>query len=255
MSDKQIEAAVAKLNAMRLDELPDLFAPTPLAAILSVKAFDRPAYEKLLVKWKQMGFSSWNDLKIEVGKLEKKLSAPGSLGADGQPLDPRAPLASAKRFRAEVHPTLLWYQSDWLLYRGSHYDVVEADKIKADIYEFVEKAGGFDPDAKKVGNIVDALKGVALAERGTYSPPCWLEDDELGIDYPADEILACRNGLLHLQSKELMEPTPRFFTRNGLPYNFDPAAPEPRRWLKFCDEVWVVIPHKSPCCRKCSAIC
>lgn len=238
MSDTQIDAAVEKLNAMRLDELPDLFAPNRLAVILSVKAADRPAYEKLFTKWKLMGFTAWNDLKIEVGKLEKKLTASGGGIARSNPLDPHAPLLAAKRFRTEVHPTLLWYQSDWLLYRGNHFDVVEPDKIRADIYDFVEKAGGFAPDAKKVGNIVDALKGVSLAERGTYSPPCWLEEDDLGLDYPADEILACRNGLLHLPSGKLMELTPRFFTRNGLPYDFDPAAPEPDRWLKFCDEVW-----------------
>jgi len=237
MSDPQIDAAVAKLEAMRLDELTDLFDPAHLAVLVSVKAANRATFEKLMVRWKQMGFSAWHDLKIEVGRLEKTLSAGGGHGG-GDPLDPQAPLATAKRFVAEMHPTLLWYHSDWLLHRSTHYEVVEPDKVKGDIYAFIEKTGGFAPDAKSVGNVIDALKGVALVERGTFAPPCWLEEDELGLDYPADEILACGNGLLHLPTGTLMESTPRFFTRNGLPYDYDPAAPKPERWLRFLDEVW-----------------
>src|SRR5690606_6528259 len=131
-----------------------------------------------------------------------------------------------------------WYHSDWLLHRGTHYEVVEPDKVKGDIYAFIEKTGGFAPDAKSVGNVIDALKGVVLVERGSFEPPCWLKEDELGLDYPADEILACSNGLLHLPTGTLMESTPRFFTRNGLPYDYDAAAPKPERWLRFLDEVW-----------------
>lgn len=238
MSDPQIEAAVTKLEAMRLDELTDLFDPAKLVVLVSVKAADRAAFEKLMVRWKQMGFSAWHDLKIEVGRLEKKLSASGGFGGSSDVLDRDAPLATAKRLRAEVHPTLLWYQSDWLLHRGTHYEAVEPDKVKGDIYAFIEKTGGFPPDAKSVGNVIDALKGIALVERGSFVPPCWLEEDELGLDYPAEEILACRNGLLHLPSGRLTESTPRFFTRNGLPYDYDPKAPRPERWLRFLDEVW-----------------
>ena len=127
---------------------------------------------------------------------------------------------------------------DILILLGKDFLGQQPDKVKGDIYAFIEKTGGFAPDAKSVGNVIDALKGVALVERGTFAPPCWLEEDELGLDYPADEILACGNGLLHLPTGTLMESTPRFFTRNGLPYDYDPAAPKPERWLRFLDEVW-----------------
>ncbi|MFN4274104.1 MAG: phage/plasmid primase, P4 family [Aliihoeflea sp.] len=234
MSDPQIEAAITKLEAMRLDELTDLYDPAKLAVLLSVKHANRAAFEKLFVKWKQMGFSGWHEIKVEIGKLEKKkLAGPGP--SDGG-LDPDTPLATARRFRDDMHPTLLWYQSEWLLHRGSHYVVVEPDKVKGDIYKFIDRVGGFSPNATAVSHVLDALKGEALAERGTFSPPCWLDEDEL--DYPAHEILACRNGLLHLSSGTLLDPTPRFFTRNGLPYAYDTGAPEPQRWLQFLNDVW-----------------
>ena len=237
-----VDAIVAKLEAVPLDQLADLFAPDHLAALVAVKTANRAAFEKLLGRWKQAGFSSWHDLKIEVGRLEKRASSPGGRVADGDPLDPRTPLVTAKRFVAEMHPTLLWYQSDWLLHRGTHYEAVEPDKVQGDVYTFIDMVGGFAPDAKSVGNVIHALKGLVLAERGVYTPPCWIDENEL--DYPADEILACRNGLLHLPTGTLLEHTPRFFTRNGLPYNYDPAAPVPKRWLRFCEKVWAHDPEQ-----------
>jgi putative DNA primase/helicase len=234
MSDDQIDAAVAKLEAMRLDELTDLFAPDRLAVLLSVKVANRAAYERLMMRWRQIGFSAWNDLKTEVGKLEKaKAGTPAAADA----LDPEAPLDAAKRFRKEIHPTLLWHQSEWLLYRGTHYEVVEPDKIKGDVYAFLDRHSAVPPKARAVADVLDALKGVALAERGAFSPPCWLDEDEM-FDPPATEILACRNGLLHLPTGSLLASTPRFFTRNGLPYDYDAKAPRPERWLRFCQEVW-----------------
>lgn len=254
MSDPQIDAAVAKLEAMRLDELTDLFDPAHLAVLVSVKAANRATFEKLMVRWKQMGFSAWHDLKIEVGRLEKTLSAGGGHGG-GDPLDPQAPLATAKRFVAEMHPTLLWYHSDWLLHRGTHYEVVEPDKVKGDIYAFIEKTCGFAPDAKSVGNVIDALKGVVLVERGSFEPPCWLKEDELGLDYPADEILACSNGLLHLPTGTLMESTPGSSPATACPT----TTIQPRRSRNAgCGSSMrcgATIPSRSPCCRRFSAIC
>ena len=67
-----------------------------------------------------------------------------------------------------------------------------------------------------------------------FEPPCWLRGD----GPPALEILACQNGLLHLPSRQLQDPTPDFFTRNALAFAFNPAAPEPKEWLAFLDSIW-----------------
>ena len=48
-------------------------------------------------------------------------------------------------------------------------------------------------------------------------------------DWPASEILAAKNGLLHLPSSTLLLPTARFFNVNALDYAYDGGAPE-RGW-------------------------
>jgi putative DNA primase/helicase len=64
--------------------------------------------------------------------------------------------------------------------------------------------------------------------------PCWRVTSE----YPAHEIVACRNGLLHLPSGKLLAATPNFFTANALDYDYDAAAPAAARWLDFLHELW-----------------
>ncbi len=55
---------------------------------------------------------------------------------------------------------------------------------------------------------------------------------------PPRELIACRNGLLHLPTGDLIPATPRYFTHNALAFDFDPNTPEPRQWLAFLHQLW-----------------
>jgi putative DNA primase/helicase len=81
---------------------------------------------------------------------------------------------------------------------------------------------------------MDALRALCHVPTSTVQP-CWLGADP-GID-PFD-VLACRNGHLHIPTRELRAPTPTFFTTNGLDFDYEPDAGEPERWLRFLDDLW-----------------
>jgi putative DNA primase/helicase len=90
-----------------------------------------------------------------------------------------------------------------------------------------------------VGNAAQALAGLSLLP-STVEPPAWLGGEG---PFPADEVLACRNGLLHLPSLAdgrglLLPPSAKFFARNALGYDYRPDAPEPKEWLSFLRQVW-----------------
>lgn len=156
------------------------------------------------------------------------------------------PLRSARMFVARRRPTLLRYNGEWLTYGAGAYHDLETDTIKADLYVFLHAAvtisrkddvpveQPFCPNRHKVADVLEALNAETHVARETFAPPCWLS----GEGPPPDELLACRNGLLHLPSGELLAPTERFFTRNALAFDFDGNAPEPTRWLSFLREVW-----------------
>ncbi|GLQ11449.1 hypothetical protein GCM10007913_33810 [Devosia yakushimensis] len=106
--------AVQKFRALPVTELNGLFADDKKVALLALRQKDRPAYEDLFDFWRQNGWRNVHALKREVESFARQMSKP-----TGQ-LDPDIPMASAKRFREEVYPTLIRYENDWLVHRGSH---------------------------------------------------------------------------------------------------------------------------------------
>jgi putative DNA primase/helicase len=47
-----------------------------------------------------------------------------------------------------------------------------------------------------------------------------------------------KNGLLDIDSRRLHPHTPLYFSTVSVPFDYDPAAPEPKRFLAFLDELW-----------------
>jgi putative DNA primase/helicase len=90
------------------------------------------------------------------------------------------------------------------------------------------------------GDVLNALAGMTLLP-STVTTPSWLGGCE--PPFPADEVLACRNLLVHLPRVAegigySIPPTPRFFSRNALDYDFLHDAPEPRNWIAFLQQLW-----------------
>lgn len=93
-----------------------------------------------------------------------------------------------------------------------------------------------------VGNIIAQMKAQSIIY-SSVTPPAWIGEGERKFN--AEEIIVCRNGVVSLpaftaepQADYLSPATPDFFTFNSLPYDFDPAAPEPELWLEFLDGLW-----------------
>jgi len=170
-------------------------------------------------------------------------------------LDPGDPLPSARAFTTARHlvdGVLALRHQAGLFYvfqrETSCYRDVEEAAIRAAVYAFLEaqlrwtKPSGrgapklvpFAPNTHKVSNVVDALRAHTVLS-STSSAPCWLHG-EPGLD--PFEILAGRNGLLHIPSRTFVPATPTFFALNGLNFAIDLDAPPPESWLHFLDSLW-----------------
>jgi putative DNA primase/helicase len=44
--------------------------------------------------------------------------------------------------------------------------------------------------------------------------------------------------LLNVEQRKLLPHTPQYFNQTFVPFEYDPAAPEPIQWLRFLDELW-----------------
>lgn len=89
------------------------------------------------------------------------------------------------------------------------------------------------PNRRKIADVLDALAAAThLSE--AIDPPAWLDDSPI----QAGEVVACTNGLLHVGTKKLDRLTPLYFNRVAVPFDWDPAAPPPNRWLGFLNQLW-----------------
>jgi P4 family phage/plasmid primase-like protien len=190
--------------------------------------------------------------QIEKARAEVVSDAPAEEQARGNAdkppiLSKNTPYKSAAEFLFRERPHLKHFNDDWLTYDGAAYAELEDATVRAEIYAFLERArvrvkdeagnwtlAPFNPNTSKVSQVIDALEARAHVPRDLYAPPCWLE----GAGPPPREIVACRNGLLHLPTGELLDATPRFFTRNALGFAHDPDAVETSEWLGFLRSLW-----------------
>jgi putative DNA primase/helicase len=152
-------------------------------------------------------------------------------------------LASSVRDGAK---TLRHYRGAWWRWNGRVWEEAEGRAIKSWLYAELDqrcylkhtKDGPeptpWAPTKRKVADVEEAA--AALSHLGeAHDAPCWLGRPG---PYPARELVACRNGLLHLGSRALLEHTPRFFSAVSVPFDYAPDAPAPRAWHRFLDQLW-----------------
>jgi len=92
----------------------------------------------------------------------------------------------------------------------------------------------FPANPHTVKTSLESVKAYTHLPAATPSP-CWLDGRPDRRD--PREIVPCRSSLLHLPTMQHLSPTPAFFAVNGLDYDHDPKAPEPRQWQAFLSQL------------------
>ena len=163
-------------------------------------------------------------------------------------LPPSAPMVWAEVFvkaryvEAGVY-TLIYYRGNWYAYNGSYYAAVEQIALERQLLAFFEKAlvateqgpKPFNPTHAKATQIVEIMKRVLL-EPSSLTPPFMRMADSTRQELAG--LILLRNGALDAATRLLTPPNPRLFAVNCLPFDHDPDAPQPERWLDFLHELW-----------------
>lgn len=163
---------------------------------------------------------------------------------------PTNPMAVARAllpaWQAHGTYTLRHWRGAWMRWRGPHWDEDDATAMRADLYPRVEharytttdrngheKIADWAPTAAKIANLMEAMAAIVHLPADT-EPPAWLA----APDRERRTIVACENGLLDVATRELHPLTPMFFNRVSVPFEYEPDAPAPTRWLGFLKSVW-----------------
>lgn len=159
-------------------------------------------------------------------------------------LSPSAPLDSAKAFIDKIcaqdgASAFHYYRGSFYAWDETHYRAADADHVRHQLYLFLDEAitenGPFNPNQNKVNQVMHALQGLTFLP-SDRNPPFWIAPQ---FGFPgAGNVIACQNGLLDLEKRDLKPHDPRLFIVNCLPFEFDPEASKPRLWLKTLRQWW-----------------
>lgn len=146
-------------------------------------------------------------------------------------------------FRVQSTYTLVSHRGEFFRWTGTHYVPVGDDNLRSLIRGFltrcfVEGKDGpepFNPSIRKVDEVRKALAD-GLNEDQHLDPPFWRGNVKGKV--PADRLIPCRNGLLDMETRDLLARTPDFFTVTCVPVAYNPDAPKAARWLQFRQEVF-----------------
>jgi len=187
------------------------------------------------------------DNVVHLGKKSRKLRNPP---AGVVVISPSAPLVIAQIFLDHTYgdprrAKLIRHRGGFYQWNGSSWSDNGEEPLRAELYEYLagcfrpaKQGNGIEPvqpNIKLVTEVLSALRALALIAY-EIEPPVWLGDDQKP-PHPK-EIVAFKNGLLHLPTLELISPTPEFFNLTALGVAWDENAEKPSHWFDFLQQLW-----------------
>src|SRR5262249_7882923 len=136
--------------------------------------------------------------------------------------------------------TLHHWRGTWWQWRSSYWCELENDAARSLLYNFTENARYHNdegdlvpwaPTRKKIAALMEALAAITILD-SDIDQPTWLDGRASGV------IVAIANGLLEVETRNLLPHSPQFFNLTAVPFDYDKDAPRPQRWHDFLDAVW-----------------
>lgn len=133
---------------------------------------------------------------------------------------------------------IYYFKGEFLVWKKSHYESVDLEYLRSDIYKFLAKKRNYSGERiqirkKNIDEIVDALKSLIYLHRSSL--PVWF-NVENGLN--ENEIIAAKNKLLHIVSRQEIDHTPNFINRTAVNYDYISDVQQPTEWLKFLNSIW-----------------
>ena len=192
-------------------------------------------------------------------------SKPAPDGGPGEDLPPLYRPDEVARLFVEANERIIYWRGVFHLYTGTCYQEVTEAELGARLARFITDVGWWTRPAKKdrnglyedgavphpdYANLMVVLEKVVPKTAHIREILLQLKIDYLtdATDAPvwmsafsrpeASELMACRNGLLHLPTGVVHNHTAEFFGLNAVEYDHDPITPAPWAWTAFLTEIF-----------------
>ncbi|MCX7049971.1 MAG: phage/plasmid primase, P4 family, partial [Candidatus Sumerlaeota bacterium] len=188
------------------------------------------------------------ELLVDMIQAAAPWAAPAQAGGDGMMVANGQPISLADHFLTtcysmKTRPTLYRHRGDFHTWNKCAYQTLSDEALSAQLYRHLEGLSVITPEgprpiipkANLISEIIKALPSRNILLPDDFETPGWL--DRKDHPRPAD-LVACHNGLLHLPTLTLHEPTPVFFNQTSVDCDFDPGAAFPSAWIAFLTDLW-----------------
>lgn len=158
--------------------------------------------------------------------------------------EPR-PVARELVARTEAERPLGFWRGQWMNWGGTQWRRLDTSECRKLVYDQLENAvieAGVDaegavkppipwnPNKTKVSHVLDALEGLVTID-SELTPPSWRTEQSSPV-----HVVACKNGLLRVSDRAVLDHTPDYFNLVSVPFAFDADAPSPTTWLRSLRE-------------------
>ncbi len=202
---------------------------------------DCPSAQKLLPPEGIKDLRDWlkrgaltTDLLLEYIREHGDDTAPTDILEDDSPTTVAAVFLADEYSHGKVL-TLRNHKGQWMFFQHGRYVKVDPDTLRGQIYSYLE-----DKTYKKVGNKGEITYAEFRLTRGkvtdiidacnqwctvTGEPPQWLDGKQ---HLEPQNCIVFQNGIVDLGryfkgGEHILEPDPRYFCLNAIPYDFDPS--------------------------------
>lgn len=218
---------------------------------LKLEESERKIKEKIKLRELQMakgpGYLVWRDfgdppqrVLTSDGRIKTKIDCPRDT----------AWIIINDRFSKDDLRTIHYQNEQFMVWNGSRYRALKPDDVRPMISQYLSHFAEFKGEDENGNPVYEPFKvrDVRIVEMvksvkdmchidSEILDPCWLgkPHDESDLPDPR-EVVCCKNGLLDIARRELMPPTPAFYSFNNTEIIYDPEAPKPSTWLKFLND-------------------
>lgn len=157
-------------------------------------------------------------------------------------LDHKDPMASAIAFASQFASGpdrgFVTVGGEAYVWNGEWWRPIPGDELDSALWTWSSSCVTADGDEFKPtkAKVADLAAALAAMSRAPYVDGAqWLRP--LEGDQDPDDLVVCKNGIIHVPTRQLLAPTQRLFTVNVLPIEADPLAPSPPAWLDFLEQL------------------
>lgn len=151
------------------------------------------------------------------------------------------PLQAAKRIRTKIFfkesktPILHYIDGKFYHWVGTHYVERPMDWIRSLLYKElnVGMQGEHGVNQRFVSEVVDSLRAISYLESKNF--PFWRETNE---SLQGKTLIACRNGLLNIENRELHAHNANYICTNFINIDFIPDAQTPTAFTRYLADMW-----------------